>query len=124
MRILDIIFGIHRKRGTKRGLDNILKENATNRRVGDGIMLIKFVLGEDIINIVSASAPQVGMHENIKREFWEMDGLIQEIFVGEIIYRRGSKWTTIVDIRGCMEVYRVKKDVRDTILDFATSYDL
>jgi len=39
-------------------------------------MLIKLVLGEEIINILSAYAPQVGVPESNKRFGEKMDGLI------------------------------------------------
>ena len=49
------------------------------------------VLGENIINIVSAYAPQVGLDEHTKVQFWEqMDELIQEIPLGEKIYISGD----------------------------------
>jgi hypothetical protein len=38
-------------------VDKSLKKEVEVRRIGDRIMLIKLVLGEEIINIISAYAP-------------------------------------------------------------------
>ena len=40
-------------------------------RKGDTIILAKLVLGGNIINIISVYAPQVGLDEHIKTQFWE-----------------------------------------------------
>ena len=76
----------------KNGVGIIVDKNfkddiVTVIRKGDRLILVKLVLGENIINIISAYAPQVGLDEHTKVQFWEqMDELIQEIPVGEKIY--------------------------------------
>jgi len=39
------------------------------RRKGDRISLVKLILGREILNIISAYAPQVGLDESSKRQF-------------------------------------------------------
>lgn len=34
-------------------------------------MLIKFVIGESIINVINIYAPQIGLKEHIKRQRWD-----------------------------------------------------
>ena len=41
------------------------------RRKSDRILSIKLVMGSEVLNVVSAYAPQVGLDEEIKRLFWE-----------------------------------------------------
>ena len=50
-------------------------------------MLIKLVLEEETINIVSAYASQIGLEESIKKTIWEdMDEIIQGVPNGEKIF--------------------------------------
>ena len=39
------------------------------KRQGDRIILVKLVLGNVVLNIISAYAPQVGISESEKRKF-------------------------------------------------------
>ena len=41
------------------------------RRKGDKILLVKLNLGREIFNIISVYAPQVGLDESSKYQFWE-----------------------------------------------------
>lgn len=50
-------------------VDNFLKENVFDAKtIGDKIILMKFVLGVEMINIMSAYASKVGLPESTKRE--------------------------------------------------------
>ena len=40
-------------------------------RKGDRIMLVKLVIGGNIMNVISAYAPQVELDDQTKRDFWE-----------------------------------------------------
>jgi hypothetical protein len=40
-----------------------------NKRQGDRIILVKLLVGDLIFNVISAYAPQIGLHESIKRQF-------------------------------------------------------
>ncbi len=54
-------------------------------------MLIKLVLGEETINIISAYAPQIGLVESLKQNFWEdMDELNQGVPNKENIFIGGD----------------------------------
>ena len=41
------------------------------RRISDRLTSVKLVLEDDIINIISAYAPQVGWDEKVKIQFFE-----------------------------------------------------
>ncbi|KAL4196736.1 hypothetical protein AMTRI_Chr04g184660 [Amborella trichopoda] len=47
-----------------------LKDKVVNiKRIGDRLLLTKFVSREEIINVISAYAPQVGLDDRINRQF-------------------------------------------------------
>ena len=49
--------------------NDILKQLVEVRRCSDRIMLVRIVMGEEIISFVSAYGLQVGLHEQVKCEF-------------------------------------------------------
>ena len=54
------------RHGVSIAVDKDLKEKIVGvKRLGDRIIIIKLVLAEDIIHIISAYAPQVGLDESI-----------------------------------------------------------
>ena len=69
----------------------ILKKMLEVRRCNERIMLVRMVVGEELISIISAYGPQVGLDEEVKQEFWDNLGdLIDTIpanekgFIGEV----------------------------------------
>ena len=73
--------GLDRRRnGVGIVVDKDLKDNVvTVSRKGDRIILVKLVLGDIIINIISVYALQFRLDEHIKTQFWEsMDELMRE----------------------------------------------
>ena len=74
--------GLDRRRnGVGIVVDKDLKNDViTVSRKGDRIILVKLVLGGNTINIISVYAPQVGLDEHTKTQFWEsMDELMRGI---------------------------------------------
>jgi len=71
-------------------IDKSLKNGVVGvRRQGDGIILVKLVVGDMVLNVISAYAPQVGLDESAKRQPWEdLDGLIRAVPSSEAFYRR------------------------------------
>jgi hypothetical protein len=66
---------------------------------------VKLLVGDLIFNVISAYAPQIGLNESIKRQFWEqLDALIssvpvsEKLFIGEDL--NGYVGSTIVDFDG------------------------
>jgi hypothetical protein len=53
-------------------IDKSLKDGVVDvRRQGDRIILERLVIGDLILNLISAYAPQVGFSESSKSQFWE-----------------------------------------------------
>ncbi|XP_058180118.1 uncharacterized protein LOC131298659 [Rhododendron vialii] len=65
-------------------VDKHLKDSVvTVTRKGDRIILVKLVIGGSIVNIISAYAPQVGLDDLTKEQFWEhMDDVVQIYLLG------------------------------------------
>jgi len=81
--------GLDRRRnGVGIVVDKDLKDDVvTVSRKGDRIILVKLVLGDIIINIISVYDLQVGLDEHIKTQFWEsMDELMRGIPQGEQVF--------------------------------------
>ena len=72
--------------------DKSLKNGVVGvRRQGDRIILVKLVVVDMVLNVISVYAPQVGLDKSAKRQFWEdLDGLIravsssEKIFIGDL----------------------------------------
>jgi hypothetical protein len=53
-------------------LDKSLKDGVVDiKRQGDRIILVKLLVGDLVFNVISAYAPQIGLNESVKRQFWE-----------------------------------------------------
>ncbi|KAL4181233.1 hypothetical protein AMTRI_Chr12g236160 [Amborella trichopoda] len=72
-------------------VDKDLKDKVVNvKRISDRLLLIKLVLGEEIINVIIAYA-LVGLDDRIKRQFWEdIDEIVQDIPNGERTFLGGD----------------------------------
>ena len=61
------------------------------KRRGDRIILVKLVVGDLVLNVISAYAPQVGHNENTKREFWEgLEDMVRSVPIGERLFIGGD----------------------------------
>ncbi|RZB81212.1 LINE-1 retrotransposable element ORF2 protein isoform B [Glycine soja] len=61
------------------------------RRVGDRIIALKLVVGQDTFNVISGYAPQVGLAEHFKVKFWEdLERVLQDIPQGEKVFLGGD----------------------------------
>ena len=62
-------------------IDKSLKDDVVDvRRRGDRIILVKLVVGDLVLNIISAYAPQVGHDESAKRQFWDdLDDMVRAV---------------------------------------------
>ena len=69
-------------------IDTQLLENVVEvRRKSDRILLVKLILGREIFNIISVYAPQVGLDESSKHQFWEdLDEMVQGIPIREKLF--------------------------------------
>ncbi|KAG2588610.1 hypothetical protein PVAP13_5NG230000, partial [Panicum virgatum] len=54
------------------------------RRQGDRIILIRLVVGDSVLNVISTYAPQVGLSESTKMQFWEdLDSMVSTVPTSE-----------------------------------------
>jgi exonuclease III len=62
-------------------IDRSLKDGVVDvRRQGDRIILVKLVVEDLALNMISAYAPQVGLSEGTKRQFWEdLDSMVSTV---------------------------------------------
>ncbi|XP_070054680.1 uncharacterized protein [Nicotiana tomentosiformis] len=62
-------------------VDRELRESVVDvRRVNDRLIIIKLVVRECTLNVISAYAPHVGLDEDVKRRFWEgLDEIVRQV---------------------------------------------
>jgi hypothetical protein len=113
-------------------LDKRLKDGVVDiKRQGDRIILVKLLIGDLVFNVISAYAPQIGLNESIKRQFWEqLDALVisvpksEKLFIGRDL--NGHVGSTRVGFDGMDGGfgYESRNQEGVGILNFALAYDL
>ncbi|KAG2574523.1 hypothetical protein PVAP13_7KG336600 [Panicum virgatum] len=73
-------------------IDRSLKDGVVEvRRQGDRIILIRLVVGDSVLNVISAYAPQVGLSESTKMQFWEdLDIMVSTVSTSEKLFIGGD----------------------------------
>ena len=112
-------------------IDKSLKNGVVGvRRQGDRIILVKLVVGDMVLNVISAYAPQVGLDESAKRQFWEdLDGLVRAIpsskklFIGDLNGHVGTTSVGFEAIHGGFG-YGSRNQEGEEFLEFAVAFDL
>ncbi|XP_009789628.1 uncharacterized protein [Nicotiana sylvestris] len=101
------------------------------KRVNDRLMSIKLVVGGLTLSMVSAYAPQAGLGEEVKRQFWEdLDELVRGIMHTDKIFIGGDFNGHIREtVRDYDDVhggfgFGVKNDGDTSLLDFSRALDL
>ncbi|PVH61462.1 hypothetical protein PAHAL_3G038200 [Panicum hallii] len=86
-------------------IDKSLKDGVVDvRRQGDRIILVRLVIGDLVLNVISAYASQVGLSESSKSQFWEdLDSMVSTVPISEKLFERGGG---------------------EDVLNFAVAYDL
>jgi exonuclease III len=112
-------------------IDKSLKnEVVVVRRQGDGIIMIKLVFGDLVLNVISAYIPQVGLSDNIKRRLWEdLEDMVREVlssekfFIGEDFndHVGTARWEFERVHEGFG--YGEQNQEGENILNFAIAYD-
>ncbi|KAM2890269.1 hypothetical protein COP2_008711 [Malus domestica] len=120
---------------TRNGVGIIVDKTLTQdvvdvKRVGDRIMAIKIVIGQELINVISAYAPQVGLDTSSKEKFWEdlgdlVQGIAQteKLFIGgDLNGHVGRETGNYGGFHGGHDFGERNED-GEAILDFAMAYD-
>ena len=113
-------------------IDKSLKNSVVGvRRQGDRIILVKLVVGDMVLNVISAYAPQVGLDESAKRQFWEdLDGLIRAVPSSEKLFIGGDVNGHVGTTSVCFEAvhggfgYGSRNQEGEEVLDFTVAFDL
>ena len=73
-------------------IDRSLKDGVVDvRRRGDRIILVRIVVGDLAVNVISAYAPQVGLSESSKSQFWEdLDSMVSTVPISEKLFIGGD----------------------------------
>ena len=112
-------------------IDKSLKDGVVDvKRQGDRIILVKLVLGDVVLNIISAYAPQVGLSESEKRKFWEdLDDMVRAVPTNEKLFIGGDLNGHVGSTNAGYELahggfgYGSRNQGED-ILDFVVAYNL
>jgi hypothetical protein len=57
------------------------------KRQGDRIILVNVFVGDLIFNVISAYAPQIGLNESVKMQFWEeLNALVSSVLISEKLF--------------------------------------
>jgi hypothetical protein len=113
-------------------LDKSLKDGVMDiKRQGDRIILVKLLVGDLIFNVVSAYAPQIGLNESVKMQFWEeLDTLVSSVPISEKLFIGGDLNEHVGSTRVGFEGahggfgYGSRNQEGEDILNFALAYDL
>ncbi|KAE8660533.1 hypothetical protein F3Y22_tig00116951pilonHSYRG00347 [Hibiscus syriacus] len=109
-----------------------LKENVVEVcRYRDRIMMLKVIIEEEVVNVLSVYAPYVGLGEGEKRCFWDqLDDVLrsipedQRVFIGgDFNGHIGSTTDGYDGVHGGFG-YGSRNDEGRTLLEFATAHDL
>lgn len=101
------------------------------KRQGDRMILVKLVVGDLVLNVISAYAPQVGHNESTKREFWEgLEDLVRRVPTGEKLFiggdlngHVGTSNTGFERVHGGFG-YGIRNQEGEDVLSFALAYDM
>ncbi|KAM2865587.1 hypothetical protein COP2_021752 [Malus domestica] len=113
-------------------VDKTLTQDVVDvKRVGDRIMAIKIVIGQELINVISAYAPQVGLDTSSKEKFWEdLGDLVQgiahteKLFIGGDLNGHVGRETGNYGGFHGGHGFGERNEDGEAILDFAMAYDL
>jgi hypothetical protein len=95
------------------------------------IILVKLFVRDLVFNVISIYAPQIGLNESIKTQFWEeFDALVSSVLISEKLFIGGDLnehvGSTKVGFNGVHEGfgYGSRNQEEEGILNFALAYDL
>ena len=73
-------------------IDRSFKDGVVEvRRRDDRIILIRMVVGDSVVNVISAYAPQVDLSDSTKRQFWEdLDSMVSTVPISEKLFIGGD----------------------------------
>ncbi|KAM1404945.1 hypothetical protein ACFX2I_013383 [Malus domestica] len=119
---------------TRNGVGIIVYKTLTQdvvdvKKVGDRIMAIKIVIGQELINVIGAYAPQVWLDTSLKEKFWEDLGDLviaqtEKVFIGGDLNGHVGKETGNYGGFHGGHGFGERNEDGEVILNFAMAYDL
>ncbi|XP_061339559.1 uncharacterized protein LOC133286188 [Gastrolobium bilobum] len=111
-------------------IDKSLRDKVVDiKRKGDRFILIKLVVGDLILNILSVYAPQVGLQSIDKSQFWEdLEEVLRGIPRKENIFLGGDLNGHVVKSNGGFDIihgdfgYGTRNETGEDILNVALAY--
>jgi hypothetical protein len=88
---------------------------------------VKLLVGNLIFNVISAYAPQIGLNESVKMQFWEkLDALVSSVHISEKLFIGGDLNGHVVGFNGVHGGfgYGSRNQKGEGILNFVLVYDL
>jgi hypothetical protein len=112
-------------------VDKSLKDGVVDiKHQANMIILVKLLVGDLVFNVISAYAPQIGLNESVKMQFWEeLDALVssvsisEKLFIGDLNEHVGSIRVGFEEVHGGFG-YGSRNQEGEGILNFALAYDL
>jgi hypothetical protein len=112
-------------------LDKSLKDGVVDIKRKETIILVKLLVRDLIFNVISAYAPQIGLNESVKMQFWEeLGALVSSVPISEKLFIRGDLNGHVGSTRVGFERvhggfgYGSRNQEGEDILNFALAYDL
>jgi hypothetical protein len=104
-------------------IDKSLKNGAVVvRRQGDRIIMIKLIFGDLVLNVISVYAPQVGLSDDVKRQFWEdLEGMVRGVPSSEKLFIGGDLMVMLAQLEGGLRWYMRVLDMTNRIKRDKTS---
>ncbi|KAK1696802.1 hypothetical protein QYE76_013499 [Lolium multiflorum] len=101
------------------------------KRQGDRMILVKLVVGDLVLNVISVYVPQVGHNESTKREFWEgLEDLVMRVPIGDKLFiggdlngHVGTSNTGFERVHGGFG-YGIRNQEGEDVMSFALAYDM
>jgi hypothetical protein len=101
------------------------------KRQGGRIILVKLLVGDLVFNVISAYAPQIGLNESVKMQFWnKLRALIISVSISKKLFIGGDLNGHVGSIRVCFDGvhggfrYGSRNKEEDGILNFTLPYNL
>jgi hypothetical protein len=92
---------------------------------------VKLLVGDLVFNVISAYAPQIGLNESVKMQFWEeLGALVSSVPISEKLFIGGDLNGHVSSSRVGFEGvhggfgYESRNQEGEGILNFALAYDL
>jgi exonuclease III len=108
-RIQALNYGTRKKKRSRNGVGISIDKSLKNeviavRRQGDRIIMIKLIFGDLVLNVISAYAPQVGLSDDVKRQFWEdLEDMVRGVSSNEKLFIGGNLNGHVGTVRGGFE---------------------